>query len=300
MPRILSITLCGAFLAVVGVLAWHWPRAEHAVKSWEGFQPLGEPAHSEWRAVFQESPQSFAQYRAEVKVRPGAGRDVIVLQPLGAIPSARLAAMAAMREYAEAFFQLPARVAEPLPLDSDAPGLTRDGPSGGKQYNADLLLDDTLKKGIPGDAIAVLGITMEDLYSEDLNYVFGLASTTGRVGIYSLCRYFPEFWGQPATPDTDRLALLRACKVLNHETGHMFGLGHCLYFRCSMNGSNSLPETDATPIHFCPICEDKLTWNIGMDKAAWWLALEGFYGRHGMSEEAKWMQGRRAADGGIR
>jgi archaemetzincin len=32
-------------------------------------------------------------------------------------------------------------------------------------------------------------------------------------------------------------------KVLTHETGHLFGLAHCVYFHCVMNGSNHLQKT---------------------------------------------------------
>ena len=30
----------------------------------------------------------------------------------------------------------------------------------------------------------------------------------------------------------------RACKVMVHEVCHMFGIKHCVYFHCLMNGSN--------------------------------------------------------------
>ena len=84
-----------------------------------------------------------------------------------------------------------------------------------------------------------------------------------KVGVYSLCRYYPEFWGGKSKAEDEVTGLRRACKVLNHETGHMFGITHCVFYHCSMNGSNSLSETDTAPIHFCPVCQRKLSWNIG-------------------------------------
>ena len=36
------------------------------------------------------------------------------------------------------------------------------------------------------------------------------------------------------------LTLRRSCKVLAHEACHMFGIEHCVWFRCLMNGSNHL------------------------------------------------------------
>jgi len=38
--------------------------------------------------------------------------------------------------------------------------------------------------------------------------------------------------------DYQPLLLRRSMKVLTHETGHIFGLAHCVYFACVMNGSN--------------------------------------------------------------
>ena len=131
---------------------------------------------------------------------------------------------------------------------------------------------------------------MEDLFSGDLHYVFGLGDVRHRVGVYSLCRYFPEFWTQKRLPDAEVTALRRACKVLNHETGHMFGLYHCVFYDCSMNGSMSLQETDAAPIHFCPVCQRKLHWNIEYDPAKRLEMLRAFYAKHGMKEEAGIME----------
>jgi len=152
-----------------------------------------------------------------------------------------------LREYAEIFFQLPARVEKPMELkiDDAKKQLTRKVPIGRRlpgyetQYDAGTILDSILLPRIPKDAVVYLGITMQDLYADDLNYVFGLGSERQRVGVYSFVRYFPEFWNQKRQPGAEKTALLRACKVLNHETGHMFGLSHCVFYNCSMNGSMS-------------------------------------------------------------
>jgi len=34
----------------------------------------------------------------------------------------------------------------------------------------------------------------------------------------------------------------RACHVIVHEIGHMFGIWHCVYYECTMNGFNSATE----------------------------------------------------------
>ena len=59
-----------------------------------------------------------------------------------------------------------------------------------------------------------------------------------------------------------------------------------------MNGSNSLSETDAEPMHLCPLCQRKLAWNIGFDTTRQYEKLEAFYRKHLLTEEAEWMAGR--------
>lgn len=46
--------------------------------------------------------------------------------------------------------------------------------------------------------------------------------------------------------------LRRAMKVSAHELIHTFGVHHCIYYECLMNGSNHLDEADARPMELCP------------------------------------------------
>jgi len=102
---------------------------------------------------------------------------------------------------------------------------------------------NALEAQLPKDAFALLGITMTDLYpGPGWNFVFGQASLRDRVGVDSFARYDPSFYGQAATADSRKLMHRRSCKVLAHETCHMFGIEHCVWFRCLMNGSNHLAE----------------------------------------------------------
>ena len=267
------------------------------------FIKMGPPKPGEWLARFKEEPQSLERYKFTARIRPTPQRRTIVLQPLvepgaGERSAEEKKFLEALRDYCAAFFQLPARIAESLELAADKTELKRNLPLGQRhdlyqcQYNADKILDHILFKKLPEDAVAYLGITLADLWSGDLNYVFGLGSMDRRVGVYSLCRYFPEFWGKPRQPGDEELALRRACKVLNHETGHIFGLGHCVFYHCSMNGSNSLAETDSAPIHFCPVCHRKLQWNIGFDPLKRYAALQAFYQKHNLAQEAAWLAAR--------
>ena len=47
-------------------------------------------------------------------------------------------------------------------------------------------------------------------------------------------------------------------QVITHETCHLFGLAHCVYFDCAMNESSSVAEALAQPIVLCPVCLRKL------------------------------------------
>ena len=51
-----------------------------------------------------------------------------------------------------------------------------------------------------------------------------------------------------------------------HEIGHMFGIEHCIYYECIMNGSNgSFENYGDGEITLCPSCLAKLKMNIGFD-----------------------------------
>ena len=145
-----------------------------------------------------------------------------------------------------------------------------------------------LKQRLPRDAYCLLGITLTDLYPEpSWNFVFGEALLTDRVGVYSFARYDPRFIGENA-PDRATIMLRRSCKILAHETGHMFGIDHCIYFRCVMNGSNHLQEDDSTSLHLCPVDLSKLYASIKFDPVARYAHLRDFFREAGFSDEADW------------
>ncbi len=123
-----------------------------------------------------------------------------------------------------------------------------------KQYHSTLILDE-IRKGIPKDALKVLGIADEDLYVPSLNFVFGEADLDGSAAVISLARLKQDFYG--LEPD-EALFEKRTLKEAVHELGHCFGLRHCSDPRCVMHFSNSLQDTDIKSSSFCSICEKKL------------------------------------------
>ena len=129
----------------------------------------------------------------------------------------------------------------------------------------------------------MMGVTMTDLYpSPDWNFVFGMARIKNRVGVFSFARYGND----PV------LSLKRAMKVISHETGHAFGIRHCVHFHCLMNGSNSLQETDRSPLHVCPVCLRKLHWGLKFDPAVRYKKLSSFLEEQEMNDDAPWFKKR--------
>jgi len=130
------------------------------------------------------------------------------------------------------------------------------------QYNASQILDRMTPR-VPSYAYCMICILNEDIYNkESWNYVFGLASTKNRIGVFSFARYMPSFWGEQESDEeeakTSELMVYRSSKTMCHEIGHMFGILHCTYYNCLMNGSMNSSEGKIKPFYFCVICLKKL------------------------------------------
>jgi archaemetzincin len=138
-----------------------------------------------------------------------------------------------------------------------------------------------------------MGMTMQDLYPHfSWNFVFGQASMIERVGVYSFARYNPAFYGRGEQKDCGKILLRRSCKVLAHELCHQFGISHCIYYHCIMNGSNHLEESDARPYHLCPMDLRKLFHSIGFDPEVRYNKLLDFYVENSFKNEAEWIKNR--------
>ena len=80
----------------------------------------------------------------------------------------------------------------------------------------------------------------------------------------------------------------------------MFGLAHCIYYRCIMNGSNSLPETDSRPLRLCPVDLKKLYESARFDPGARYAHLRDFCREAGFDDEAGWIDSQLAKLSGSR
>jgi archaemetzincin len=249
------------------------------------FRPVPLPGPNDWLTLHTERGQSYGEYRDWAAHRPDAAHPVIYLLPFGDFPEETSPALEELRAYAAIFFQREVKLL-PAYYPHDLEFSPRKNPRSGQRQilTSDILT--FLKTQLPADAYCLLGITMEDLYPQpSWNYVFGQASLEERVGIYSLARYDPAFWNDERGSRYRDVILQRACKVLVHETAHMFGLQHCIYFECVVNGSNHLTETDAQPQHLCPVCLHKLQLAGGFDAVKRYEDLARFYRAHQWYDE---------------
>lgn len=249
------------------------------------FVPIRPPGKSDWLTLHTEKGQEFAEYR-DFSVRPADGtRRVIYLLPIGEFPEETSPSFEELRAYTAAFYQLEVRLL-PAYYPHDLEFSPRQNPRSGQRQ---VLTGDILKwlEGrLPADGCCLLGVTREDLYPRpSWNYVFGEASIDARVGIFSLARYDPAFWGDERGKDFRDVILQRSCKVLAHEIAHMFGLHHCIYFSCVVNGSNHMVETDRQPQALCPVCLRKLQLATGFDPIKRYEALGRFYRAHQWYED---------------
>lgn len=276
------------------------------------FTPIAAPLAGDWLAQHQEAGQSFDQYVRGRPNRPSAARRTLYLVPIGPpterSPPGRETRSPGMTpwappggtpiellaEFARAHFQLPVKVLPAIDLEATA-ARVRDRGSFRQILAPDLL--DHLKTRLPRDGYSLIGLTADDLYpDESWNFVFGMATLRERVGVYSTARYHPSFYGEEDHyPAPEFWVMRRSLKVMAHEIGHMFGMEHCTYYECVMNGSNHLAETDRRPAHLCPVCLRKLHYAVGFAPDRRYRDLERFFRRSKLGPEADWVRGRAEA-----
>ncbi len=245
------------------------PDVEPLIPS-DDWRRLGEPKPGDWLYVFDEPGQTFAEYKRELKNRKSDRRDKIYVVPIGELDRKHPDLLKSSVRYFSIFFDCEVVQLDPRPL----PRSTYNAKRG--QYDAGAALDKLLLPLVRErkDALAMIGLTSEDLYHGTLNFVFGVGSHRDRVGLQSVYRFYRWI---PKGKDRDRVALVRTLKTGSHEIGHILGMSHCTFYECVMNGSNSLDESDRRPLFLCPVCMSKLEWNTGLDRLARYRKLRDFF-----------------------
>nr|CBN81240.1 Archaemetzincin-2 [Dicentrarchus labrax] len=231
------------------------------------FQPITLHSDSDWINAHPEEPQDFQSfYRDPYRKTPNASQNTIYIQTIGSFGEAGPQTdqyMEWLREYCQAFFY----------------GLS--------------------VKFLPAVTVAKTGCSFRvNSNSHNLQILTGM-------GVFSFARYDDNFYSRSYagrlkksfktkqgdysvfdgyyTPPITSTLLLRSCKeilklnislqTMTHEIGHMFGIKHCQWLNCVMQGSNHLEESDRRPLDFCPICLRKLQVAIGFKIAERYKAL---------------------------
>jgi archaemetzincin len=242
-------------------------------------EKLPTPESWEWLANHKETGQTFKEYTLCHPLTVNDNQRVIYLQPIGKFDSLQTNMINFTRDYLEIFFGLRTVLLKPI-SDKIIPDTARRiGGADQEQLLAPYIMNEILKKNMPEDAICVMAITEKDLYPDfSWNFVFGLSSFRDRVGVTSVFRF--SDWQVTATeyqPFLERLT-----KVSSHEICHMFGMKHCTNAVCSMNGTNSLGETDTKPNRLCSECAVKICWNLKLDPLNRTKKLVEFFKKHRM------------------
>jgi archaemetzincin len=257
------------------------------------FESIHKTGSRDWLAQHTEAGQTYPNYLEILEVlKPPPERRKLYILPLGDFKTSTAPSLAKLAGYCSAYFAMQTQITGVEPLNRlRVKCRINDYTHKPQLLTTDIL--DWLDRRKPRDAYAVIAVTMEDLYPGDgWNFVFGEANLHGGSGVFSFARYNPAFFGEPVDGHTPQLVLERSAKVLTHEMGHMFGIEHCVFFECNMNGANHLEESDRTPFHLCPVCLRKLHAAVGFDVLEREKKLLGILEQYKFADEAFWTRRR--------
>ena len=281
-------------LFVIFLFLWSAPVPADALQTafFEKLVPLHEikksPGPSDWLATHPESGQTFAQYEASRPAVPDEKRKFIYVVLLGDFDKTRREIIEMTARYVEIYFHVPVKFAPELPLSLIPGDARRVHPTtGDRQILTRAVIEQILKPRMPEDAFCLIAFTSSDLWpGEGWNFVFGEASMEDRLGVWSIYRN-----GDPGKSRDDfQLCLKRTIKTGTHEIGHMFGLDHCIYYECNMNGSNHRQEYDARPLWLCPVCLRKIVGALNLDPVTWYQHLAQIRGEYEFEAERQFFE----------
>jgi len=269
----------------------------------ESFQAVPIPKGGDWLSQHEEKGQTMQSFeRSATKAIPHATFRTIYIQPVGSFDYPRAAPLDVIIQFARAFFA--GCEVELLPgVDFTKDMKSRDN-GGTLQYRTDGFynyLSQTRSQRNTRKELVCVAVTMTDIYPEESwNFVYGQARMTDGVGVYSFARLDPLFYttsekarhNSPLT-EAERIIMLRRCvKILLHELGHLFGLQHCIYYVCLMNGANNEKEMDRQTLHLCPVCLRKLYSTFQFDIRQVYESFVTLCEKYGLEQESIWYRKR--------
>lgn len=241
--------------------------------------PIAAPKRGEWLQDHKEIPQSFAKYIAGKNTsKVTAMRNKIYIMPLEA--SVTDSFLELLCKFSNIFY--PGVMATTMKAMSlDDPKFQSKVTSrvnewvGKKQYLTKDILN-LMAPLLPQDALNLMGCLNTDLFpNENWNYVFGWGRSDIKCGVFSFARFSETFFDPDAKEDPQLLEY-KALRIMVHEMGHTFNIGHCTFHNCGMNGMNHAEELMAKPIEFCPVCLKKLQYCLGFDPIKRFEGLRAF------------------------
>lgn len=240
------------------------------------FSKMGPPEPDEWLAKHVEYGETFSQFLFGHPKKLCDQYSRVGLVPIGPLSDMQRQLVLDVAEFFPRFFGFPVEVLEAASLDDLPEEAQRVRESGARQVLTSYVRDQILVPRRRDDMATVIGITASDLWNGDFSFLFGEASIGGRVCVCSVARF-----GEADEDDVDYATCLRrTVGLVAHETGHTFGLPHCIAYRCRMTGSNHLRESDRRPLEFCPECLPKIWWTCGIDPHDRFVQLVKYADRH--------------------
>merc|ERR1711964_208767 len=270
-----------------------------------GLHPMPKPrkTHADWLAVESEHPQPLRQFMKNHHTIPHSTYKTIYIFPFGEFDEGVGApSLKKLATLVSLHYQLPVKVLRSLSVEGVEVNLNEFGDA---QYDGSELLR-VLQKSLTREQcrhqFCVMGVTMHDIFHSTAgHFVAGLGSMVDEQAGFSFHRGHPQFYSDGfdyATVETceEERALIfeRAAKVLVHELGHVFGLRHCVYYLCNMNGANHLGEVSRTPVYHYPVCLRKLHSSWPLDHQLRCEQLMEFWRESGFEEHAMHYQDRLA------
>ena len=232
------------------------------LKTGENFhKPIYAPEEGDWLLSQKEYGQTFNQFLKDSKNLISKERNIIYINPLQEMPQEFLDNISL---YCQSFFY-PMQVKLIKIVSLEKLKVKSRIQYDKIQYHTGQI-NSKIVKYVPKDAHCLISVLLDDLYpGESWNYVFGEALYEERVGVFSFARFSDSFFDKNKPFVFDNYLLYHSCNTLTHEICHTFGIMHCIYYTCLMNGCNSLEEAKKQTLYECPVCLRKLQYSIGFE-----------------------------------